>query len=155
MNTSEYDPFGATCSKHTTPRLQSCSTGRSAPAPVLACPFLDLLLQTHEAENPCHAMLSLPCRSVAKPYRVTSPPHQFAEKQEAERRAKEEEEERQRQEAEAAEEALRRKPKSKTEEVNELLRVKLAERLELCRELLVLLRRAQEKASVCTSSETT
>eukprot|EP00903_Cladosiphon_okamuranus_P009107 g8702.t2 len=71
---------------------------------------------------------------------------QFAEKQEAERRAKEEEEERLRREAEAAEEALRKKPKSKTEQVNDLLRGKLAERLELCRDLLVLLRRAQEKA---------
>lgn len=90
----------------------------------------------------------MPCRHVTKPYRGhVCPLHQFAEKQEAERRAKEEEEERQRCEAEAAEEALRRKPKSKTEQVNDLLRGKLAERLELCGELLVLLRRAQEKAS--------
>lgn len=88
-----------------------------------------------------------------KPCRVTSPRHQFAEKQEAERKAKEEEEERQRREAEAAEEALRNKPKSKTEQVNDLLRDKLAERLDLCGELLVLLRRAQDKASFCRSRQ--
>lgn len=75
--------------------------------------------------------------------------HQFAEKQEAERRAKEEEEERLRLEAEAAAEELRKRPVSKTEQVNTLLIGKLAERLELCNDLLVLLRRAQEKASVC------
>lgn len=86
-----------------------------------------------------------------KPCRVTSP-HQFAEKQEVERKAKEEEE-RQRREAEAAEEALRNKPKSKTEQVNDLLRDKLAERLDLCGELLVLLRRAQDKASFCRSRQ--
>lgn len=101
---------------------------------------------------PCPA---LPYRPVAKPYRAMSPPHQFAEKQEAERRAKEEEEERQRLEAEAAEEALRKKPKSKIEQVNDELCGKLAERLELSRELLVLLRRAQEKASVCRSRQPT
>lgn len=71
----------------------------------------------------------------------------MAEKKEAERQAKEEEEERLRREAEEAEEALRKKPKSKVEQVNEMLVGKLAERLELCGELLVLLRRAQEKAS--------
>lgn len=71
----------------------------------------------------------------------------FAEKREAERRAQEEEEERQRKEAEAAEEALRKKPKSKMEQVNGLLLEKLSERMDLCSELLVLLRRALEKAS--------
>lgn len=75
------------------------------------------------------------------------PARQFAEKQEAERRAKEEEEaERLRLEAEAAEEALRKKPVSKIEQVKSLLIGKLAERLELCNELLVLLRREKEKA---------
>ncbi|CBJ48440.1 hypothetical protein Esi_0002_0258 [Ectocarpus siliculosus] len=71
---------------------------------------------------------------------------QFAEKQEAERRAKEEEEERQRREAEEAEEALRKQPKSKVDQVRGLLTSKLSERVELCEELLVLLRRAQKKA---------
>ncbi|CAM9526842.1 unnamed protein product, partial [Ectocarpus fasciculatus] len=70
---------------------------------------------------------------------------QFAEKQEAERRAKEEEEERQRREAEEAEEALRKQPKSKVDQVRDLLTSKLSERVELCAELLVLLRRAQKK----------
>lgn len=105
---------------------------------------------THQVKN---ALPWRVFRPVTKPYRFTSPPRQFAEKQEAERRAKEEDEERQRREAEAAEKALRKKPKSKTEQVNALLRDKLAERLEFCAELLVLLRRAQDKASVCRSRQ--
>lgn len=118
----------------------------SVPAQLHPKLSVSMVCSTRELKMPC-----LAAPPVVKPYRVTSPPPQFAEKKEAERQAKEEEEERQRREAEAAEEALRNKPKSKTEQVNELLRGKLEERLELCGELLVLLRRAQEKASVCTS----
>lgn len=71
---------------------------------------------------------------------------QFAEKQELDRIAQLEEDNR-RQEAAAEEEALRSKPKSKLEEVAGLLAGKLAERLELSDELLLLLRRSHQKAS--------
>lgn len=42
---------------------------------------------------------------------------------------------------------MRSKPKSKVEEITGLLAGKLAERLELCCELLLLLRRSQQKVS--------
>lgn len=88
---------------------------------------------------------------ISIPIPVPSSRCQFAEKQEAERRAKEEEEEeRQRREAEEAEEALRKQPKSKVEQVRDLLTSKLSERVELCGELLVLLRRAQKKVREMT-----
>lgn len=73
---------------------------------------------------------------------------QLAERQDAEQLAREKEEEVIRREANEAEEALRSRPKSKVEQVTELLMEKLTERLALCGELMVLLRRAQEKARV-------
>ena len=62
--------------------------------------------------------------------------------------AKREEKERKRLDEEATQEALRARPKSKDEQVTELLAAKLAERLKSCGELVALLRRAKEKVSI-------
>lgn len=45
---------------------------------------------------------------------------------------------------------MRKQPKSKVDQVRDLLTSKLSERVELCGELLVLLRRAQKKVRVMT-----
>lgn len=76
----------------------------------------------------------------------------MAEKEEAERLSREKEAESMRLEAEreaaAREEALQLHPRpgSKAQEVTDLLRLKLQDRLELCHRQLVLLRRARDKA---------
>ncbi|CAN0187782.1 unnamed protein product [Discosporangium mesarthrocarpum] len=70
---------------------------------------------------------------------------QLAEKEEAEKMAMAEEKKRKLEEEEAAKKLMLTKPKSKVEEVTDLLEGMLTERLELGRNVLVLLHRAHSK----------